>query len=172
MNTKSHTNSTTIYYTYLTTPIGKILLSSSNAKLIGLHIEQQKHFPIIGESWDYNMHMPIFNKVNIQLDEYFNAKRTHFEIEHALNGTPFQQHIWQSLAIIPCGTVLSYKTFASLTSYPNAIRAVASAIAKNPLSILLPCHRIVRSNGSLGEYAAGVDIKEALLKLEQNVQTE
>lgn len=170
MNTKSHTNSTMVYYTYLTTPIGKILLSCSNAKLIGLHIEQQKHFPIIGDNWNCNVNMPIFNKVKIQLDEYFNSKRRDFVIEYELNGTPFQQHIWESLITIPCGRVLSYKTFASLTSYPNAIRAVASAIAKNPLSILLPCHRVVRSNGSPGEYAAGVDVKRELLKLEQNAQ--
>ncbi|AXI24310.1 methylated-DNA--[protein]-cysteine S-methyltransferase [Cardinium endosymbiont of Sogatella furcifera] len=155
-----------IYYTYINTRMGRILLTASNDKLIGLHIEGQKHFPIIKDYWQHNPHIAVFTNTKIQLNDYFRLKSSYFNIDYRLNGTSFQKNIWQSLTRIPYGVVCTYKTFASLTAYPHAIRAVASAIGKNPLSILLPCHRVIRSDGSLGGYAAGTAVKKQLLTLE------
>ncbi|WP_419241488.1 methylated-DNA--[protein]-cysteine S-methyltransferase [Cardinium endosymbiont of Nabis limbatus] len=155
-----------IYYTYITTRMGKILLTASNGKLIGLHIKGQKHFPVIQHYWQHNEHRAVFSDTKLQLAAYFSSKRPYFSIDYALHGTDFQKNIWKSLVRIPYGEVWSYKALAALTPYPNAVRAVASAIGKNPLSIVLPCHRVIRSDGSLGGYAGGIAIKKELLRLE------
>ncbi|WP_342265103.1 methylated-DNA--[protein]-cysteine S-methyltransferase [Cardinium endosymbiont of Philonthus spinipes] len=162
----STTDSPIIYYTYIITQIGKLLLIASNGKLIGLYIEGQKHFPVIQRYWQYNEHIAVFTNTKIQLDGYFTLERISFHIDYKLYGSDFQINVWKRLAAIPYGKTLTYKTFSSLAAYPNAIRAVASAIGKNPLSIILPCHRVIRSDGSLGGYAAGLDVKKRLLTLE------
>lgn len=162
----SKTDSPIIYYTYIATPIGKLLLTADHDKLIGLHIEGQKHGPVIQRYWQHNGDICVFTNIKIQLNEYFTTKRHAFQIDYTLHGTDFQISIWQSLAKIPYGAVLTYQSFASLTAYPNAIRAVASAIGKNPLSIILPCHRVIRNDGSLGGYAGGIAVKKRLLALE------
>ena len=163
------TGSPIIYYTYTTTPMGSILLTASNDKLIGLHITGQKHFPVIQPYWQHNKELTVFTNTKIELDSYFTSGKTSFNIEYTLNGTDFQINIWNSLLKIPYGSVCTYKRFAALTAYPNAVRAVASAMGKNPLSILLPCHRVIRSDGSLGGYAAGLAIKKELLALEKRL---
>ena len=156
-----------IYYAYIATPIGKVLLTSKHNQLTGLYLEGQKHFPVIQNQWQYNRAISVFKEMKLQLDEYFNLKRVSFNIAYRLYGTDFQINIWKSLLKIPYGETVTYKALASLTAYPNAIRAVASAIGKNPLSIVLPCHRVMRSDGSLGGYAAGIAVKKKLLTLEQ-----
>jgi methylated-DNA-[protein]-cysteine S-methyltransferase len=148
------------------TPVGEVLLISSNDKLMGLYIKEQKNFPVIEQEWEYNGSLDIFSTIKMQLDKYFTSGKSSFTIDYVLNGTNFQTNVWKTLLEIPCGKVLTYKAFASLTLYYNAIRAVASAIGKNPLSIFIPCHRVISSDGSLGGYAAGLDIKKKLLHLE------
>ncbi|WP_243018350.1 MULTISPECIES: methylated-DNA--[protein]-cysteine S-methyltransferase [Candidatus Cardinium] len=155
-----------IYYTYIITPIGKLLLTAKHGKLIGLHIEGQKHFPTLHQNGEYNADIPIFTDTKRQLDAYFTLGKSSFTIDYKLYGTDFQINVWNVLAKIPYGEVLSYKRLTALTAYPNAIRAVASAIGKNPLSIILPCHRVIRSNSSLGGYAGGIAVKKQLLNLE------
>ena len=82
-------------------------------------------------------------------------------------GTPFQQKVWDSIAQVPYGQTLSYKKLAEGLGCPKSIRAVAAAVGKNPISLLIPCHRIIGTNGSLTGYAAGLDLKRALLALEK-----
>lgn len=113
-------------------------------------------------------HNRYFECIQKELDEYFEGKRGDFTVPLQLVGTPFQQDVWKILQSIPYGETISYKEEAELLKKPNAARAVGSANGQNMISILIPCHRIIQSNGSLGGYAGGLDKKEALLKLENN----
>ncbi|MEK9630128.1 MAG: methylated-DNA--[protein]-cysteine S-methyltransferase [Nitrospinota bacterium] len=103
-----------------------------------------------------------------QFSRYFEGKLKHFEypLDFQL-GTPFQQKVWKKLITIPYGTTRSYKWLASAIKNPNATRAVGNANGKNPLSIIIPCHRVIRESGNLGGYTGGLNIKRFLLKLEQ-----
>lgn len=102
-----------------------------------------------------------------ELGEYFAGLRKSFSVPTALEGTPFQRAVWNQLQQVPYGTTLSYGELAELAGYPNAARAVGSAMAKNPLPILIPCHRVIASNGQLGGYTGGLQIKTFLLNLER-----
>lgn len=102
-----------------------------------------------------------------QLDEYFEGKRKQFDIPLYLYGTEFQCRVWNALRHIPYGMTVSYKNVAETMSLVSGVRAVASAIGANPLSILIPCHRIIGSDGSLTGYAGGLEAKKYLLQLEK-----
>ncbi|GGA55343.1 methylated-DNA--protein-cysteine methyltransferase [Kroppenstedtia guangzhouensis] len=105
-------------------------------------------------------------KVISQLNEYFAGKRQRFDLPIDLFGTSFQKLVWQQLLMIPYGEVRSYKEVAQAMGAPKAVRAVGGANNRNPVSILVPCHRVVGSNGSLVGYGGGLKIKEYLLRLE------
>lgn len=106
-----------------------------------------------------------------QLDEYFNEKRTEFSLPLNPNGTDFQKTVWKELQNIPFGTTISYMDMAKRLGNPKAIRAAAAANGKNPIAIIIPCHRVIGSDGSLTGYAGGLDKKKWLLKHESS-QTE
>lgn len=101
-----------------------------------------------------------------QMEEYFNKKRKHFDVSLDLHGTSFQKLVWKQLQNIPYGEVHSYKDVAQAIGAPKAVRAVGGANNRNPVSIIVPCHRVVGSNGSLVGYGGGLEIKEQLLVLE------
>lgn len=103
-----------------------------------------------------------------QLDEYFEGKRKEFELDLYIVGTVFQRRVWLELMKIPYGKTCSYSQLAQKIQNPKAVRAVGSANGRNPLSIVIPCHRVIASNGTLGGYAGGLDIKNRLLELEKN----
>ncbi len=108
-------------------------------------------------------------KVMQELDEYFSGKRQVFGIEMDLShGTHFQQQVWQALCQIPYGETISYKELAQNIGKPAAFRACANANGKNPISLIVPCHRVIASDGGLGGYTGGVEIKKKLLQLEQS----
>lgn len=102
-----------------------------------------------------------------QLDEYFQGNRQCFDVPYDLKGTPFQKQVWTALCQIPYGQTLSYLDVAQSIGNARACRAVGMANHRNPLLILIPCHRVIGADGSLGGYAAGVDTKQFLLELEQ-----
>lgn len=102
-----------------------------------------------------------------QLAEYFGGKRKRFDIPVDLKGTAFQKQVWQELAKIPFGQTLSYNEVAKRIKNPKAVRAVGSANGKNPVCIIIPCHRVIAADGSIGGYAGGINIKQQLLALEQ-----
>ena len=111
---------------------------------------------------------PLFIRICQQLDEYFKGLRKEFEIPIVYpQGTPFQQKVWQVLMKIPYGEVLSYQQVAMLIQKPLAVRAVGQAIHRNPIAIVIPCHRVIGKSGLLTGYAAGVGKKEFLLQLEK-----
>jgi len=105
-----------------------------------------------------------------QFDEYFAGKRRTFDLPLSpQGGTPFQQTVWKQLQEIPYGQTISYLQLAQAINNPKACRAVGSANGKNPISIIIPCHRVIASDGSLGGYASGLDIKKQLLDLEKTI---
>ncbi len=101
-----------------------------------------------------------------EVDEYLSGKRQHFDIPLLTVGTPFQKLVWETLQHIPYGETISYAQLAERTGRPAAVRAVASVNAANALSLFIPCHRVIRSNGDVGGYAGGSDAKKELLRLE------
>jgi len=110
---------------------------------------------------------PLMKEVCKQLGEYFAGKRKTFDLPLAPQGTPFQQTVWKKLQEIPYGQTISYSQEAKAIGHPKACRAVGSANGKNPIAIIIPCHRVIAANGSLGGYASGLDIKIQLLELEK-----
>lgn len=101
-----------------------------------------------------------------QLEEYLKGKRKNFELKLDVEGTPFQRLVWKELAKIPFGKTLSYKDVAKGIANPKAVRAVGTANGRNPLCIIVPCHRVIAANGTLGGYIAGLGVKKKLLDLE------
>ncbi|NNE97020.1 MAG: methylated-DNA--[protein]-cysteine S-methyltransferase [Acidimicrobiales bacterium] len=124
--------------------------------------------------WDYDDVNDVGNTITgaaaAQLTEYFAGDRTQFELPLDLRGTDFQQEVWRSLADIPFGTTVSYGEQAKRLGRPSSVRAVASANGRNPVSIVLPCHRVIGSDGKLTGYAGGLDAKRWLLALEADQQ--
>jgi len=110
---------------------------------------------------------PILKQVVEQLDEYFALKRKTFTLPLALVGTPFQKKVWHELRRIPFGETVSYKQVAQAIGNPQAVRAVGTANGKNPIPIIIPCHRVIRHNGNLGGYGGGLSRKEWLLHHER-----
>lgn len=110
----------------------------------------------------------LLSMATIQLDEYFQGKRTTFSLPFKLTGTPFQLAVWKELQNIPYGKTTSYKEIAQKINKPKAYRAVGMANNKNPLPIIIPCHRVIGSNGKLIGYAGGLKLKNYLLELEQS----
>lgn len=112
---------------------------------------------------------PILDMMVQQLDEYFGGTRRSFEVRVRFVGTPFQQQVWSMLCEIPYGSTVSYRTLAERIGRGSAVRAVANAIGANPLSIIVPCHRVIGSNGTLTGYAGGLEAKRYLLGLESSL---
>lgn len=101
-----------------------------------------------------------------QMEEYFCGKRTRFDVPVLLRGTNFQMKVWEGLSKVPYGETISYSALASEIGRPEAVRAVANAVAKNPVAIIIPCHRVITKGGKLGGFAWGTDLKRELLKIE------
>ena len=111
---------------------------------------------------------PLILEACVQFDEYFAGKRREFDLPLSpRGGTPFQQTVWKQLQEIPYGRTISYSQLAQAVGNPKACRAVGSANGKNPISIIIPCHRVIAADGSLGGYASGLEIKKQLLDLER-----
>ena len=105
--------------------------------------------------------------VKKQLDEYFDGRRKFFDIPFEIEGTGFQRQVWAALSQIPYGEVVSYKDVAIMLGKPKASRAVGSANNKNPITIIVPCHRVIGANGKLVGYAGGLEMKQGLISLER-----
>lgn len=157
---------TTAHLSRWISPLGPMLLAGHDAGLLGVWFDEQKHYPDIA-GLPFAPH-PSTTEAQAQLTAYFAGKQTHFSMTLDFSsGTVFQQSVWQALLAIPCGVTISYSTLSRQIGKPAAVRAVAAAVGRNPLSIVVPCHRVLGSNGSLTGYAGGLDRKAALLNLEQ-----
>lgn len=154
-----------IYYCELSSPLGRLLLVASDRGLRGIYFEEHKHFKGKGD-WRRDPTQPILQQAMQQLQEFFAGTRTAFDVPLDLQGTPFQQEVWQQLLAIPYGATISYGQHAQRLGRPKAARAVGAAIGRNPVSIMVPCHRVIAGNGAHTGYAGGLERKRALLAFE------
>lgn len=145
-------------------PIGKIVVFASGAGVTNLVFAGDEKIVWTGKKTS-NKHL---RKCEKQLGEYFSGKRTSFDIPIDLKGTPFQLSVWRALLLIPCGSTWSYGKVASQIGRPRATRAVGGANHSNPISIIVPCHRVIGSDGKLTGYGGGIWRKKWLLGHEEN----
>ncbi len=155
-----------ISYWISPSPVGRLLLVGSPDGLQALQFQDGAHPLDIQPTWTKSREP--FRVVLEQLKEYFDGSRTRFQITLNLQGTSFQRHVWKALKRIPYGRTVSYGEIAKQVDSPNASRAVGAANGQNPVSIIVPCHRVIGSNGRLVGYGGGLPIKTALLALEQS----
>lgn len=156
----------TTTYTDLDTPLGPMLAASDGRTLTGLWFHGQRHFPKAAESCARCADLPLFGALREVLDAHFAGARDDDVLPLAPAGTAFQLRVWAELRRIPCGATVSYGEVARRVGAPGAVRAVGAAIGRNPISILIPCHRVVGASGALTGYAGGLARKQALLALE------
>ncbi len=153
-----------------TTPLGDVRLAASSSSLVGLWFDGQRHQPQALDgphAWPANAAHPVLRAAARQVQEYLCGERTHFDLPLDLSGgTPFQQAVWQTLLTIPRGCTTSYGAIARGLGNPTAVRAVGAAVGRNPVSVAVPCHRVLGSTGDLTGYAGGLHRKTALLRLE------
>ncbi|MFW2365300.1 MAG: methylated-DNA--[protein]-cysteine S-methyltransferase [Desulforhopalus sp.] len=151
-------------YCYYQSPIGQLMLIGTNGVLEELLFPNEVQEKSIDAGFQHNE--KIFEPVLKQLREYFAGKRQRFSLKLAPNGTEFQQRVWQELCNIPYGQTTSYGEVASRLGNPKGGRAVGMANGKNPIPIIVPCHRVIGKDGSLTGFGGGLDIKRHLLDLE------
>ena len=147
-------------------PVGKLLLIDDGQGLCGLQFQDGAHPLDINKNWK-KQRSP-FVRVMQQLEEYFAGRLQTFTIPLSLHGTAFQLSVWKALQTIPYGVTASYGTIAKKIRNPKASRAVGAANGNNPVSIIVPCHRVIGSTGKLVGYGGGLPIKTALLELDQS----
>ncbi len=159
-----------MYYCYFDTPIGELLLAgeADALSMIGFPQGVMRRDP--GPDWIYNEEP--FGTVREQLAEYFSGERKDFDLPLALQGTEFQVSVLEALQGIPYGETTSYGAIAKQIGRPKAVRAVGAANGRNPIPIIVPCHRVIGSSGDLTGFGGGLDTKAALLRLEaENSET-
>lgn len=156
--------------TTLDSPLGPLLVVASDRGLAGVWFVDQRHRPLetMITQWDKDLDHPVLQAAVAQLQRYFCGGMPGFDLPLDLSaGTPFQQTVWQALLAIPTARTHSYTEVAQRIGRPAAVRAVGTAIGRNPLSIVVPCHRVLGVGGALTGYAGGLDRKAALLRLER-----
>ena len=160
-----------LVYTESSSPLGPIWMAATDTGLAGMWFVGQRHAPD-PTGWTHvsvpnSQQHPVLNAANQQLQAYFAGHLRQFKLPLDLRGgTVFQQSVWQALLCIPVGETTSYGEISRRIAKPLAVRAVGTAIGRNPISIIVPCHRVVGVDGSLTGYAGGLDRKLALLQLE------
>lgn len=148
------------------TSLGTLLLIAEDDALTGLHFVGGKHVPPVEPAWREDPAFPIFTRCLAQVEEYLAGERAVFDLPLAPRGTPFQQRVWREIAKVPWGETITYAELAARAGAPGSARAAGAATGRNPISIVIPCHRIVATDGSLTGYAGGLARKEKLLALE------
>lgn len=154
-------------HTVMDSPVGKLTLVATGETMSGLYMEQQRHRP--SEDTFGELNPEPFTDVVAQLDEYFAGRRIEFDLPFTLAGTEFQRRVWAALCEIPYGETISYGELANRLDRPTASRAVGLANGKNPIGIIVPCHRVVGSAGDLTGYGGGLTRKQFLLDFEREV---
>ena len=157
------------YYTEASSPLGTLCFCGTDRGLVGLYMENHRHGPSVAERAGWSREDDRFTDARQQLAEYLSGRRRTFDliVDHdATGGTEFQRRVWAVLRTIPYGTTISYGEIARRLGQPAAVRAVGLANGRNPLSIIVPCHRVVGSGGLLTGYGGGMARKRWLLDLE------
>jgi methylated-DNA-[protein]-cysteine S-methyltransferase len=154
------------YYDTFESPYGGMLLVASDAGLAGAYFNRQKHWPKWAAQCTKDPKHPVLRQAKRELTEYFAGKRQRFSVKLAPQGTPFQLAVWKAIASVGFGKTIVYAELARRAGCPGSARAAGAATGRNPIGIIVPCHRIVGSNGLLTGYAGGLVKKRALLALE------
>ncbi len=155
-----------IYYARTSSPAGPLLLALSSRGLLKLEFERGQ--PAEGRNQTWQESTDALQPWLRELEEYFSGNRRDFSLPLDLRGTDFQLKCWRALLDIPYGETRSYRDIAQAIAHPHAFRAVGMSNNRNPIAIVVPCHRVIASNGSLCGYGGGLDIKRKLLDLEQS----
>lgn len=150
----------------LSTPLGPMLAVAQDAALVALDFADAKCAPAIDRAWIEDPAWPPLRDCAAQVAEYFAGERGRFDLPLAPRGTPFQRRVWQEIAQVPYGETISYAELARRAGSPGSARAAGAATGRNPLALVVPCHRIVAADGSLTGYAGGLGRKARLLELE------
>ncbi len=158
-------NNEKIYFTEMDSPLGKILLAGSSRGLRTINFQESSVRLTPNPYWQEDQGR--FQQAIFQMNAYFEGKVTEFELELDPKGTPFDQKVWDALKEIPYGETTSYGSIAARIDMPMAARAVGAANGRNPLPVVVPCHRVIGSDGSLRGYAGGIRFKQALLEIER-----
>ncbi|MEO8135400.1 MAG: methylated-DNA--[protein]-cysteine S-methyltransferase [Betaproteobacteria bacterium] len=161
-----------IYYDEFDSALGRMLATAEGGVLTGLYFAAQKYHPASTDGWTADPEAQPFPAVRRQLQEYFAGLRRVFDFPIAPGGgraTPFQQAIWKAIAAVPFGVTTTYARLAAQCGQPTAARAAGAATGRNPVSLVIPCHRIVGGSGALTGYAGGLSRKRALLDFERAI---
>lgn len=156
----------TTWFTTFQSPVGPLLLMSDGTSLTGLHTDNDKHRPAVCPDWVRDDSVAPLKETIAQLQAYFDGALTRFDLPLAPQGTAFQMTVWRELRNIAFGETISYVELARRIGRPTASRAVGHSNARNPISIIVPCHRVIGADNSLTGYAGGLDRKRMLLALE------
>jgi len=155
-----------IVKTHWISPLGPMIVAATPRGIAGLWFEGQRHMPD-HDTWPVQGDHVLLRQAIEQLQAYFAGARNSFELPLDLQGgTAFQQSVWQALLAIPRGRTISYGTLSRDVGLPTAARAVGAAVGRNPICIMVPCHRVMGAAGALTGYAGGLERKSALLRLE------
>ena len=146
-------------------PIGILQISEDDGKITKIYPYQKESDPTVDMQ-----HSELLKDACRQLDEYFQGKRKEFDLPLAYTGTPFQESVWRELQRIPYGETRSYEDIAVKIGNPKAVRAVGQANNKNPILLLIPCHRVIHKNGDISGFACGIETKKYLLELEGRIR--
>ncbi len=161
------------YTAHIPSPLGELLLVSDGEALCGLYFEGQRYYPALPEA-EERPELSVFEKTRAWLRAYFAGERPETDVPLRPDGTAFQRAVWELLREIPYGETVSYGALADMLAAcrgrPCSARAVGGAVGRNPVSILVPCHRIVGADGSLTGYAGGTDRKRKLLEIERGAR--
>lgn len=159
---------TDVDYRRVETPLGAFIVAVHGGALKGGWFDGQKYFPeISAERGWHEADTPLLGETARQLQAYFRGELTAFDLPLAPDGTAFQQQVWQALCAVPCGETTTYAALARVLGKPGAFHAVGAAVGRNPVSVIIPCHRALGSDGSLTGYAGGLERKQWLLDHER-----
>jgi methylated-DNA-[protein]-cysteine S-methyltransferase len=147
----------------VTGPLGTMLVVATDGALSGTYFDSQKYAPMIAADWRCRPDATVLRAARAQLAAYFAGELQRFELPLAPAGTVFQQAVWTAIGAVPFGETLAYHELAERAGHPSGVRAAGAAVGRNPLSIVVPCHRIIGADGGLTGYAGGLDRKRALL---------
>jgi methylated-DNA-[protein]-cysteine S-methyltransferase len=158
-----------IYFTIYESPIQALRLISDGRSLLGIYMLSEKHGLVHQDQWIEDDAIAPFVETKRQLTAYFAGSLTEFDLPLLIQGTAFQQKVWSALKSIPYGTTISYGELAQQIGQPQASRAVGLANGRNPISIVVPCHRVIGANGKLTGYGGGIERKQWLLNHEHSI---
>jgi methylated-DNA-[protein]-cysteine S-methyltransferase len=159
-------NAISSIYCYIESPLGQLLVCGDGEFIMGLFMNNHQGW--LGPEAAWRLADEPFADIREQLAEYFEGQRQQFDVPLKLAGTPFQQQVWRQLVQIPFGTTITYAELARRVGQPTAFRAVGNANGRNPVSILVPCHRVIGADGKLTGYGGGINNKQWLLEWERS----